>query len=262
MRVALTIAGSDPSGGAGIQADLKTFSRFEVFGASALTLVTAQNTVGVSAVHLLPTDLVAAQLEAVLQDLPVHAVKTGALGSAAMVAAVAQTLALSLPASTPLVIDPVMISKHGHSLIDDDAVDALRALLLPRATLLTPNIHEAARLLGRPILTLADLPQAARDLCALGPRAVVIKGGALGGDASIDHIYDASTDLDLALRAPRVQTRSTHGTGCTFSAAITARLALGDTLPDALTTAKAFLTRALIGAPGLGHGVGPLNHFV
>lgn len=262
MRVALTIAGSDPSGGAGIQADLKTFCRFEVFGTSALTLVTAQNTVGVTAVHTLPPALVTAQIEAVLQDLPPHALKTGALGAAPVVEAVAAALK-SLPADVPLVIDPVMISKHGHALIDADAVAALCAHLLPRAALLTPNVHEAARLLGRPVASAADLPAAAEALTALGPRAVILKGGALRDDpdTATDHLYDATTGLHLPLSAPRLSSRSTHGTGCTFSAAITALLALGHSLPDAASTAKAYIQRALSDAPSLGHGVGPLNHF-
>lgn len=255
--IALTIAGSDCSGGAGIQADLKTFHRFGAYGASALALVTVQNTQGVSAVHLLPPDLVAAQVEAVASDLPVGATKTGALGSAAIIEAVADA-AGRLPLG-PLVVDPVMISKHGHPLVADDAVAALRGRLLPRAALVTPNLHEAAALTGLAVTDEAAMRDAARALRDLGAGAVLVKGGSLPGDETIDLLWDGRTFLRLA--GPRIATRHTHGTGCTYSAAIAALLAAGTPLDDAVRRAHAFLRRAIGSAPGLGHGAGPVDHF-
>lgn len=256
-KVVLSIAGSDSGGGAGIQADLKTFERFGVFGATALTLITVQNTVGVQAVHMLPTELAVQQIEAVVSDLVPSACKTGALGSAEMVEAVAHTIGrLRLG---PLVVDPVMISKHGHALVSGDAIEAMRKHLLPLATVLTPNIHEAARLLGRPIHGLDQLPQAANDLCNLGPKVVIIKGGQEGAQA-VDCFYDAHTDLGMWLSSERIKTPNLHGTGCTFSAAIAALLAQSVPIKDAAEQAKAYITRALQSAPQIGLGVGPLNH--
>lgn len=256
MRIALTIAGSDSGGGAGIQADLKTFQRFGVFGTSALSLVTAQNTVGVQEVHLLPTALVAAQIDSVATDLRPHATKTGALGAASIIETVAA--AVERHRLAPLVVDPVMISKHGDGLLDADAVDALRRRLLPLATLLTPNLHEAAALAGGALRTEAEMREAARELLALGPKAVVIKGGALGGEEAVDLFYDGVEFQRLASR--RIETKSTHGTGCTFSAAIAARLALGDPLREAVAQAKAWIQRAIAAAPRLGSGFGPVDH--
>ncbi|WP_038045229.1 bifunctional hydroxymethylpyrimidine kinase/phosphomethylpyrimidine kinase [Thermus caliditerrae] len=257
MQVALTIAGSDSGGGAGVQADLKTFFRFGVYGASALTLVTAQNTLGVRRLELLPPELVYAQIQSVAEDLPVHAAKTGALGDAAIVEAVAEAVARFRIA--PLVVDPVMVAKGGDPLLAPGAVQALKTRLFPLATLITPNRLEAEALLQRPIRTLQEAEEAARDLLDLGPRAVLLKGGHLEGEEAVDLL--ATPEGVLAFRAPRVPTRHTHGTGCTLSAAIAALLALGKPLEGAVGEAKAYLTRALETAPGLGRGHGPLNHF-
>ncbi len=253
---ALTIAGSDSGGGAGIQADLKTFQRFGVFGTCAVTLVTAQNTRGVAALQLLPAELVRSQIAAVAEDLGVGAAKTGALGSAALVEAVAESVARFR--IRPLVVDPVMLSKHGAALLDADAVRALRERLLPLATLLTPNLHEAAALLGGPLEGESAMREAARALCALGPEAVLVKGGHGSGPEAVDVLWTGREALRLV--APRIDTPHTHGTGCTFSAAVTARLALGDDLVRASRIAKTYVTRAILRAPGLGAGPGPLDH--
>jgi hydroxymethylpyrimidine/phosphomethylpyrimidine kinase len=251
--VALTVAGSDSSGGAGIQADLKTFAAHGVFGASAITALTAQNTLGVAAVHAVPPAFVAAQIDAVADDLSIAAVKTGMLLDAGIVAAVAKTLRRrALP---NLVVDPVMVSKSGARLLQDDAVKALVEHLLPLATLVTPNLPEAAVLTGGE----EDRREAARCIAGLGARAVLIKGGHATGPEAIDLFYEDGHFETLA--SPRRETRHTHGTGCTLSAAITARLALGDRLFEAVKSAKAYLDRALAKAPGLGRGAGPLNHF-
>ncbi|WP_243094839.1 bifunctional hydroxymethylpyrimidine kinase/phosphomethylpyrimidine kinase [Thermus thalpophilus] len=257
MRVALTIAGSDSGGGAGVQADLKTFFRFGVYGASALTLVTAQNTLGVQRVHLLPPELVYAQIQSVAEDLPVHAAKTGALGSGEIVAAVAEAVARF--GLRPLVVDPVMVAKGGDPLLAEEAVAALKERLFPLADLITPNRLEAEALLGRPIRTLEEAKEAAQALLALGPKAVLLKGGHLEGEEAVDLL--ATREGVQAYAAPRVATRNTHGTGCTLSAAIAALLALGRPLAKAVAEAKAYLTRALKTAPPLGHGHGPLNHW-
>jgi hydroxymethylpyrimidine/phosphomethylpyrimidine kinase len=251
--VALTIAGSDSSGGAGIQADLKTFAAHGVFGASAITALTAQNTLGVAAVHAVPPSFVAAQIDAVADDLPVAAVKTGMLLDAAIVTAVAE--ALRRRALPNLVVDPVMVSKSGARLLEEDAVKALVERLLPLATIVTPNLPEAAVLAGR----FTDSREAARRIAGLGARAVLIKGGHADGPEAIDLFYEDGRFEALA--SPRQATRHTHGTGCTLSAAITARLALGDGLFDAVKAAKAYIDRALASAPGLGRGAGPLHHF-
>ena len=254
--VALSIAGSDSSGGAGIQADLKTFQRFGVYGASALTLVTAQNTVGVQEVELLRPELVERQIAAVVEDLDVGATKTGALGSAELVRVVAH--AIERHGLSPLVVDPVMISKHGDALLEKDAVEALKRLLFPLATLVTPNLHEAGALLGRPVENEARMRDAARALTELGAGAALVKGGHLPGSEAVDLLYDGAEFLRLA--APRVETQHTHGTGCTYAAALTALLARGEPLAAAAREAKDFITRAIQSAPGLGHGHGPVNH--
>lgn len=251
---ALTIAGSDPSGGAGLQADLKTFHRHDVYGMAVVTLLTVQNTQTVSRVEVLSGELVRQQAEAVLRDIVPGAVKTGALGSADVIGAVAS---LELP--MPLVVDPVMISKHGHALLAEEAREALRARLMPVTTLLTPNSHEAAALWGRPVDTLEQAVAAARALGAMGPKAVLVKGGHLVGDEAVDVLFHDGVVTHF--RAPRVDTKHTHGTGCTYSAAITARLARGESMHDAISGAKAWLTEALRTAPGLGGGIGPVNHF-
>jgi hydroxymethylpyrimidine/phosphomethylpyrimidine kinase len=254
--VALTIAGSDSGGGAGIQADLKTFQRFGVYGTSALTLVTAQNTLGVRGVALLSPELVVAQIAAVAEDFEVRAAKTGALGSAELIEAVAA--AVEEHALPNLVVDPVMISKHGDALLAAGAIDVLKARLFPKASLVTPNLHEAAALLGREVGSEAEMRDAARAVCDLGAAAALVKGGHLPGGEAVDLLYDGSEFLRLA--APRIETPHTHGTGCTYSAAIAALLARGATLVDAVREAKEFISRAIAAAPGVGHGHGPVDH--
>lgn len=257
MRTALTIAGSDSGGGAGIQADLKTFAAHGVFGTSAITAITAQNTVGVSAVHALSADLIAAQIEAVATDIEVHAVKTGMLANAAIVEVVVAAIeSLDLP---NVVVDPVMIAKSGDRLLEREAVAAMTTELLPLAFVVTPNVLEAEALADMSILTIKEARRAARRIRDLGPQAVVIKGGHLDGPEVIDLLWDG---LELVeLRAPRIDSVHTHGTGCTFAAAIAANLALGLPLRQAVADAKAYLSGAIQHAPGLGHGHGPLNHF-
>ena len=256
VKVAFTIAGSDSGGGAGIQADLKTFQRFGVYGASAITLVTAQNSLGVRGVELLPPEFIAQQIGAVAEDFEVSAAKTGALGSAEIIEAV--TVAIEAHAFASLVVDPVMISKHGDPLLAPGANDALKTLLLPRASLVTPNLHEAAALLGRAVGNEDQMRDAARAVCDLGAGAALVKGGRLAGGNAVDILYDGSEFVRLA--APRIDTPHTHGTGCTYSAAITALLARGETLHDAVRQAKDFISRAIANAPGLGHGHGPVDH--
>ena len=255
---ALSIAGSDSGGGAGIQADLKTFHHFYVYGTCALTLVTAQNTRGVRRVELLAPSLVAAQIDAVAEDLRPRALKTGALGSASIVEVVAQAVARH--GLAPLVVDPVLLAKGGAQLLDADAGDALRRRLLPAAELVTPNLPEAAALLGGGSLeSERELAEAARALVALGPRAALVKGGH-GRGAEVIDVLAVRGEL-VTLRAPRLDTPHTHGTGCTYAAAIAARLALGDDLVAAVRAAHAYVQRALATAPGLGAGQGPLNHW-
>jgi hydroxymethylpyrimidine/phosphomethylpyrimidine kinase len=255
MQVALTVAGSDSGGGAGIQADLRTFAAHRVHGTSALTAITAQNSVGVSAWAALDPALVVAQIDAVATDMPVAAAKTGMLANAAIVAAVADAAARLRLA--PLVVDPVMVAKSGDRLLDAAAERAYAERLLPRATLLTPNLHEAAALLGRPVRDVGEMREAARDLRALGAAAVLVKGGALRGDA-VDVFFDGTRLVDLAV--PRVETPNVHGTGCTLSAAICARLALGAELLEAVRGAKAYLTDALRHSYAVGRGRGVPDH--
>ena len=265
MRTALTIAGSDSGAGAGIQADLKTFAAYGVYGTSAITAVTAQNTLGVTAWEPVSTELVIAQIEAVGGDLPPGAVKTGMLATAAIVEAVAAAIAsLDLP---NLVVDPVMLAKGGARLLREDAVAAVRTELLKLAEVATPNIPEAEVLVGSSIRTLDDMRAAARRIRALGPRVVVVKGGHLAigrsGDLGGDDVVDVvcTPDGEFDLRGPRLETRHTHGTGCTFAAAIAAGLALGHPVDEALRSARAYLEGAIRHAPRLGRGHGPLNHF-
>jgi hydroxymethylpyrimidine/phosphomethylpyrimidine kinase len=254
--VALSIAGSDPSGGAGIQADLKTFHQFGVYGEAVLTLLTVQNTTEVSAVHLLEPGLVTAQIRAVLVDIPPQAVKTGALGNAAIIRAVAAVLA---EARLPLVVDPVMISKHGASLIADEAREVLLAELLPLATLVTPNLPEAAALTGLAVDSPESMKDAARALHEATGAAILVKGGHLQG-AALDLLFDGDTFHEFT--SERLWTPNTHGTGCTYSAAITAALAIGLELTDAVDRAKSYITEAIRTNPGLGRGAGPVNHHV
>jgi hydroxymethylpyrimidine/phosphomethylpyrimidine kinase len=258
MRIALTIAGSDSGGGAGIQADLKTFAACGVYGTSAVTAVTAQNTLGVTSWEPISTELVIAQIEAVGDDLSPAAVKTGMLATAAIVEAVAAAIAaLDLP---NLVVDPVMIAKGGDRLLQTDAVAAIRTELLKLAEVVTPNVPEAEVLTGLPIRSLDDMRTAARRIRTLGPRVVVVKGGHLPqGDRIVDVVCTADAEFDLTGR--RFETRHTHGTGCTFAAAIAAFLALGQPVEEALRSARAYLEGAIEHAPELGAGHGPLNHF-
>ncbi len=251
---ALTIAGSDSGGGAGIQADLKTFSALGVFGMTAITAVTAQNTVTVSGVHEIPPEMVGRQIDAVVTDIGVDAAKTGMLSSAPIIEVVADRIRRH--GLSALVVDPVMIAKSGAPLLRPEAVDALRTLLLPLALVVTPNLHEAEALVGREVRTLADMEEAARRLADLGPRVVVVKGGHLPG-AAVDVVFDGSQVEHL--EAPRVETPHTHGTGCVFSAAIAASLARGEGVSEALRSAKAFITRAIEAALPLGRGHGPAN---
>jgi len=259
--VALTIAGSDSSGGAGIQADLKTFMAFGVFGASAITALTAQNTEGVRGIHPVPADFVVAQVEAVLDDLPVAVVKTGMLATADIVRAVAALAeAGRLPA---LVVDPVMVASSGARLLEASAERAYVEHLIPQASLLTPNLREAEFLLGTTIGTLADQHEAARALGALGAAAVVLKGGHAvsdAGDQAVDVVWDGTTTYEL--HRPRIRTRNDHGTGCTFASAVAAGLGRGHELPVAIEDAKEFVSRAIAAGATwrLGRGHGPLNH--
>jgi hydroxymethylpyrimidine/phosphomethylpyrimidine kinase len=255
VPVALTIAGSDPSGGAGIQADLKTFHQFGVYGEAVITLITVQNTTEVSRVELLPPDLIVQQLAAVLADIPPHAAKTGAMGTAECVKGVA---ALSRAFAFPLVVDPVMISKHGSRLLAPDAEAALREELIPRATLVTPNIAEAELLAQMTIRDAADAERAAEVIGSLGATAVLVKGGHLEG-TPVDVLWFAGSVRHF--QGTRIETRHTHGTGCTYSAAITALLAKGASVPDAVDGAKKYIQRAIETSPGLGSGAGPTNHF-
>jgi hydroxymethylpyrimidine/phosphomethylpyrimidine kinase len=257
MRTALTIAGSDSGGGAGIQADLKTFAAHGVFGLTALTAVTAQNTRGVTAWEPIAPDLVAAQIDAVAADLGVHAVKTGMMATPSIVTAVARAIDRN---RLPLVVaDPVMVAKGGARLLDDEAVANIRQELLPRAHVVTPNVPEAAALAGIEIRSVADMRKAAARILALGPRVVVVKGGHLDGEEAIDVVIGEGLSFDVA--RPRVATRHTHGTGCTFAAAIAANLALGLEIRPAIERARDYLDGAIRHAPGLGGGHGPLNHF-
>ena len=258
MKIALTIAGSDSGGGAGIQADLKTFHQFGVFGTSVITAVTAQNTMGVRAWEPVPVELVTRQLDAVADDLPPIAVKSGMLGSAALVAAVADGIARRrLP---NYVLDPVMVATSGDRLLERDAERLIVQQLVPLALLVTPNLDEAAVLLGGSVRDPDDMERAGRTLVQLGARAALVKGGHLAGDAVVDVLVMGGTVRRFT--RPRLETTSTHGTGCTLSAAIAAGLALGRPLERAVEDALDFVHRAIAAAPGLGQGNGPLNHFV
>jgi hydroxymethylpyrimidine kinase/phosphomethylpyrimidine kinase len=257
MPIALTIAGSDSGGGAGIQADLKTFAALGVYGTSAITAITAQNTIGVTAVQALSADLVTAQIEAVAGDMKIDVVKTGMLASSAIVEAVAAAIsALDLPS---VVVDPVMIAKSGDRLFDQEALAALRSELLPRARVVTPNVPEAEVIANLRITSLDEAREAARRIHKLGAASVVVKGGHLPGDEAIDLLFDGRTFTEY--RAPRIDTRNTHGTGCTFASAIAAYLALGQTLPEAVRLAKEYVTGAIRHGLPIGQGHGPLNHF-
>ncbi len=256
MKRALTIAGSDSGGGAGIQADLKTFAALGVYGTSALTAITAQNTLGVTGVQEMTPDMVAAQIDAVVSDIGTDAVKTGMLSNSPIVRVVADKVTEhGLP---NLVVDPVMVAKGGDPLLQEEAVDALRTLLVPLALVVTPNLPEASVLVGYEVSTLEQARQAARDIVAMGSGSVVVKGGHLEGDA-VDVFYDGSDFREFS--APRVETTSTHGTGCTFASAIAAGLAVGMQVEEAVGRAKAYVTEAIRRSFPMGGGHGPLNHF-
>ncbi len=257
MRIALTIAGSDSGGGAGIQADLKTFHQFGVFGTSVITAVTAQNTVGVEDWAALPVALVARQLAAVAADLPPAAVKSGMLGSAELVDAVAEGVrAHRLP---HYVLDPVMVATSGDRLLAEDAEQLIARRLVPLAALVTPNLDEARILVGEEVATPEQMERAARALLKMGAKGALVKGGHLDGDEVVDVLAVGDTVRRSA--RPRLPTTSTHGTGCTLSAAVAAGLALGRPLERAVADALDYVHRAIATAPGLGRGHGPLNHF-
>lgn len=254
--VAMTIAGSDPCGGAGLQADLKTFHQHGCYGTSVVTLLTAQNTCEVWLVEPVSVNLVLAQLESVIEDLPPAAAKTGALGNVELVTAIAERAAHF---SFPLVVDPVMFSKHGQPLITPEAIQAIRNHLLPRATLLTPNLREAAELAQMQIGSEADMVVAAQRIAELGPQAVLVKGGPLTADA-VDILW---TNGEIhRFTARHLETQATHGTGCALSAAITAQLARGHDLFEAIQTAKHYVTEAIAASPLLGRGRHPINFHV
>ena len=252
------MAGSDPSAGAGLQADLKTFAACGVYGATVVTAVTVQSTLGVAAVHPVPIAIVTGQIDAVATDLSPAAWKTGMLGGAELVNAVAGRLRGH--GAHNLVVDPVMRSTSGRPLLSAGGVAALRSALLPLATMVTPNIEEAAALLRRPVEGLAGAREAARALCDLGPRVAVVTGGHLEGERVVDSVFDSVAGVSLELEHPRVPGPGTHGTGCTLSAAIAAFLARGTPPLDAVASARAYLQQALLRAPGLGAGHGPLGH--
>jgi len=256
--VALTIAGSDSGGGAGIQADLKAMEANGVFGTSVLTAVTAQNTQAVTMSYDLPSRIISAQIDAVATDFDIRATKTGMLSSSDII----QTVAAKVDAHDlyPFVVDPVMISKSGFKLLKDDAIDTLREVLLPMATILTPNIHEAAYLTGKEILSVEDARRSAEVLYEMGPEFVLVKGGHLNETPeALDLLYDGETFQ--AFSARRVQTENTHGTGCTYASAIAAQLAKGKNTPEAVEQAKRYVTAAIQHALDLGAGHGPTNHF-
>ncbi len=257
----LTIAGSDSGGGAGIQADLKTFAALGCYGMSVVTALTAQNTTGVTGIHAVPPDFVVQQMKAVFTDIGVDAVKIGMLYSAELIFAVAEELRHHQAAN--IVLDPVMVAQSGDKLLQDTAIAALKTHLVPLAAVLTPNLPEAAVLLNREVKSLADMQAAAKDLSALGSRSVLVKGGHAQGADSVDVLYVADEQRFFVLEDRRVETANTHGTGCTLSAAIAAGLAQGDSIAAAVRRAKAYIGAAIgAGAPyRLGHGSGPVHHF-
>lgn len=258
--VALTIAGSDSSGGAGIQADLKTFAALGVYGASVITALTAQNTQGVSGIHQVPADFVTAEIDAVFSDLAIGAVKIGMVAELSVIGAIAAGLAKWQPKH--VVLDPVMVATSGDRLLKADAVDALRTELIPQASLITPNLPEAAALLDAAVATTESaVAEQGKRLLALGPRAVLIKGGHGQGAESVDYFVTAAATIPLA--APRIATPHTHGTGCSLSSAIAAGLAKGEDMDTAVRGAKAWISAAIAAADrfAVGHGHGPVHHF-
>jgi len=256
MRKVLTVAGSDSGGGAGIQADLKTFSAHGVFGMSAITAVTAQNTLGVSAVQDISADIIAKQIDAVFEDMGADAVKIGMVSQTASIEAIAKQL--SKHQARNIVLDPVMISKSGFDLLQPEAKEALIKHLLPIATIITPNIHEAQAITGCKIINVEQMEFAAREIYSLGPQTVLVKGGHLEDDA-VDVLYDGKGMKHF--QAARVDSKNTHGTGCTLSSAIAANLALGDAVTEAVEKAKNYITEAIKHSFPIGKGVGPVHHF-
>lgn len=258
---ALTIAGSDSGGGAGIQADLKTFSALGCYGMTVITALTAQNTVGVTGIQAVPPEFIALQMDAVMTDIGADAVKIGMLHSPEVIGAVARCLQ-KYDCET-IVLDPVMVTRNGDKLLQDDAVQALKEHLFPMAAVITPNLAEASILLGRDVRELSQMADACRDLAALGCERVFLKGGALAGSVSVDFLYDGLSGKLLELESPRVNTPNNHGTGCTISSAITAYLAKGMALPDAVREAKIYIDGALQGGADvkIGAGHGPVHHF-
>ena len=257
----LTIAGSDSGGGAGIQADLKTIAANGCYGMSVITALTAQNTLGVTDIHAVPVEFVAAQMEAVLTDIGVDAIKIGMLFSADLICIVAECLKKFEP--RPIVLDPVMIAQSGDKLLQDEAIDALKQHLIPMAHLLTPNLPEAALLLGREIASTEEIAQAAVELADLGCANVLIKGGHLENGNSDDRLYLAAERRMVVLPGERIATRNNHGTGCTLSSAIASSIAKGESIEQAIRSAKEYITGALkAGASyAIGHGHGPVSHF-
>lgn len=256
MRTALTIAGSDPSGGAGIQGDLKTFTRHGVYGMAAITALTVQNTQGVRGVHEVPPAFVAAQLDAIFDDMPVHAAKTGMVSATPIIDAIADVL--TRRGAPTLVVDPVMVATSGDPLVDDEAVQAMVAKLFPLAALVTPNLPEAERLCGFEIKTRSHMERAAQAIVARGARAVLVKGGHLAGDEIVDLLYFRGSFHEF--RGARIDTIHSHGTGCALAASIAARLALEDSMPEAVERSREFVRRGLEEAVVLGKGTNPLNH--
>jgi len=257
MRTALTIAGSDSSGGAGIQADLKTFQAHGVFGMTAITAVTVQNTQKVYDIQEIDPEIVKGQIRCLFEDIDIHAVKIGMVSDVALIAAIAE--ALGPVERPPVVLDPVMVSKSGYALLKEEAQQALVESLFPLAEVVTPNIFEAERLVGHPIATIAEMRTAAREILALGARKVVVKGGHLGDAEATDILFDGENFRELT--SPRYDTPNTHGTGCTFSSAIAANLALGHPFFDAVTRAKTYISGAIRHALDIGRGHGPTHHF-
>lgn len=258
IRTALTIAGSDSGGGAGLQGDIKAFQANGVYGMSVVTAITAQNSRGVQAAYDLPAEIITAQIDAVAEDFFIHAVKTGMLSSASIVDTVAD--GIERHKLCPVVVDPVMVATSGDQLLNPNAVGALKTRMLSLADLLTPNIHEAEVLAGFPVATLDDARRAAEAILSLGPKAVLVKGGHLDGEVdAVDVLVDSAGET--LFRAERIHTKNTHGTGCTFASAIAANLAKGHDLRDAIQRAKAYVTEAIRHSLSIGQGHGPVNHF-
>lgn len=258
MKIVLTIAGSDSGGGAGIQADLKTFSALGVYGMSVLTSITAQNTLGVQGIHDLPPEFVGLQIDSVMQDIGTDAAKTGMLSNAQIIKIVSEKVKKYKVKN--LVIDPVMIAKGGDRLLKENAVESLKQDLVPLANVVTPNLSEAEVLSGLKIKNLSDMKEAARKIFRLGAQNVLIKGGHLSSDEAIDVLYNGKTFQEF--KAKRFETKNTHGTGCTFSSAIAAELAKGKKVEEAVNIAKKYITLAIKNSLNIGHGHGPLNHLV